>query len=154
MRHHLIPMVLGLVATTVMGCCNGVQMVRLDKDTCPLPNALSNAEKDKLIKFSLDVSGIAKGVTGGKLETELTDKTKETFPAADDVNRIFALTYAACVACRVNAQDVRFCGDTFNKVIVAMAPKKTEAGGEAAARLQAAAQYRDQLLFKSGIATQ
>ena len=48
---------------------------------------------------------------------ELKNKIERDYPAADDVNRIYALSFAACVACRLYPADVKGCAERFNKII-------------------------------------
>jgi hypothetical protein len=39
------------------------------------------------------------------------------YPDAADVNRIYALSYSACVACRLDPNDVKGCAQRFDEII-------------------------------------
>jgi len=139
--HKLLTAALAFIVL-VSSCCTATTF-RIDDKTCPLPPALSDTDKDQMVKFAGEVTGIAKGVAGVKLETELTNKVKETYPNAGDVNRIFALSYAACVACRLNPNSPSVCASSFQTVLANVAPKKAEAGKSS---LEDAARYEEKVL--------
>ncbi len=115
-----------VVCAVLIAACEPVTLVTLKDDTCPLPKSLANTDKDRLIKFSAEASGVAATIDAAKLGTELSSKVKENYPAADDVNRIYALTYAACVSCRVNPVDVQACSAGFRQAIAATTGNRVE----------------------------
>lgn len=85
--------------------------------SCPLPENLPKEDIDKIKKFGGEVTGIVKFIGAVKFDTELKSKIKRDYPAADDVNRIYALTFAACIGCRLHPEDIKGCAKRFDKII-------------------------------------
>lgn len=77
-------------------------------------------------KFSGDVSGIITSVAGASASGEIQGALEKYYPAAHDVNRIYALSYAACVACRLDPTDVKGCAQRFDQIIDANHAKREE----------------------------
>ncbi len=121
---------------------NGIQQVLVENGACPLPPALQQKEVDRVVKFGTNVSGIAKYVAGVEIETEIDSNINELFPAADDVNRIYALTFAACVSCRVAPEKISECATRFDNLIA----KYTAQTSESSVSLSRAEEYQTKVL--------
>jgi hypothetical protein len=111
--------VLVVVAMMTLGMsdCTRHDRVRIDPDTCPLPANLANEDQHKVAKFAGEVTGITKNIGSARVDTSLDNAIKTNYPGADDVNKIYALGYTACVACRVNPGNVNDCADNWRKII-------------------------------------
>lgn len=90
-------------------------------------------------QFSASVSGIITSVAGGSASGEIQGALEKYYPAAHDVNRIYALSYAACVACRLDPTNVKGCADGFHAIINANHAKREES-------VRTAETYRQQVL--------
>lgn len=109
--------------------------------TCPLPPALSKTDSENVKKFGAEVTGIVKAVAGVKGEADIEDKVKRDFPGASEVNKIAALSFAACMACRLQPGEVKACGELF-KTIIDKTPR-TEARRSSAKQVE---EYSDRVL--------
>ena len=123
-----------------IGCAKTIEIA---PGTCPLPPSLSKEDSDKVTKFGLEVSGVAKGIAGGKLDAEVGSKLKQEFPGAADVNRIYALTYAACVSCRVSPGSVKDCAIGFTKILDKYTSKQAESTASSRANQYQADIFKD-----------
>lgn len=65
-------------------------------------------------------------MVGAKLDADLQSALKRNYPDAEDVNRIYAMSYAACVSCRVDPNDVKGCAQRFDDIIDNFTPKETD----------------------------
>jgi hypothetical protein len=122
--------------------CGGGTTVKIEPETCYIPDSIRNEDRDKIIDFTLSLSTALKGAPD--VNAKIGDKTKITYPDAADINRIYALSYAACVACRVNPGNVQLCASAFDTVI-----KQTKAKESGRASLAEALQYKQKLLDDS-----
>jgi hypothetical protein len=107
--------------------CGGVDEVRIRGQSCPLPSNVADEDRHNMKKFSGDVSGIIKSVAGVSASGEIQGALEKYYPAAHDVNRIYALSYAACVSCRLDPNDVNGCAQRFDDIINANHAKREEA---------------------------
>lgn len=119
-------------------------LITLEDATCPLPQAISNVDRDKVKDFGLKISDAFKKIINLDFKTTITDQTNIDFPDAKNVNRIYALTYAGCVACRVNKGNVSACANIFDEIISKF-PSSKESGG-ANEVLNEAINYRNAVL--------
>lgn len=115
------------------GCGGSVTEVPIKGETCPLPTSLADEDRETMKKFSGDVSGIIKAVAGVSAAGEIQGKLEKYYPAAHDVNRVYALSYAACVSCRLDPTDVKGCAQRFNDIIAANNAKRDESARTAEA---------------------
>ena len=106
--------------------CGGTDEVQIKGDSCPLPSSVADEDRNTMKKFSGDVSGIIKAVAGVSASGEIQGALEKYYPAAHDVNRVYALSYAACVACRLDPTDVKGCAQRFNEIINANNAKRDE----------------------------
>ncbi len=119
--------------------CGGTDEVQIKGESCPLPSSVADEDRNTMKKFSGDVSGIIKAVAGVSASGEIQGALEKYYPAAHDVNRIYALSYAACVACRLDPTDVKGCAQRFNEIINANNAKRDESARTSEA-------YRKQVL--------
>ncbi|HEX2055319.1 MAG TPA: hypothetical protein VHF07_02425 [Nitrospiraceae bacterium] len=98
-------------------CTSRVDTVTIKPETCPLPQSLSTEDQNKVKNFGADVSGLVSSLTGVKLQADVESKLEREYPDAADVNRIYALSYSACVACRLDPNDVKSCAQRFDEII-------------------------------------
>ena len=119
--------------------CGGTDEVQIKGDSCPLPSSVADEDRNTMKKFSGDVSGIIKAVAGVSASGEIQGALEKYYPAAHDVNRVYALSYAACVACRLDPTDVKGCAQRFNEIINANNAKRDESARTSEA-------YRKQVL--------
>lgn len=94
-----------------------IVQVAIYPNTCPMPVALSRGEQQKLSKFGAELAELLHVLGGVSFEATIQDALKKEYPAADMVNQIYALTYAACVSCRVNPGNVIHCANGFKKIL-------------------------------------
>ena len=120
-RHFSFSLVLAMLSmvTLLAGCQQQprVDSVVIKPNTCPLPQDLSTVDQNKVKKFGAEISGLMASLAGAKLDANLQGALKKNYPDAGDVNRIYALSYAACVSCRVDPNDVKGCAHEFDKII-------------------------------------
>jgi hypothetical protein len=119
--------------------CGSSDEVLIKPESCPLPTSVADEDRNTIKKFSADVSGIIKAVAGVSAAGDIQGALEKYYPAAHDVNRIYALSYAACVACRLDPSDVKGCAQRFNEIITANHAKRDESAHTAEA-------YHQQLL--------
>jgi hypothetical protein len=106
--------------------CGGIDEVQIKGDSCPLPSSVADEDKNTMKQFSASVSGIVTSVAGGSASGEIQGALEKYYPAAHDVNRIYALSYAACVACRLDPTDVKGCAQRFSDIVNANHAKRDE----------------------------
>ncbi len=106
--------------------CGGVNEVQIKGESCPLPSSVADEDRNTMKKFSGDVSGIITSVAGVSASGEIQGALEKYYPASHDVNRIYALSYAACVACRLDPADVKGCAQRFDQIIDANHAKREE----------------------------
>ncbi len=126
----------------VQGCGSSDEM-QVKGDLCPLPPSVADEDRNTMKKFSGDVTGIVKAVAGVSASGEIQGALEKYYPSAHDVNRIYALSYAACVACRLDPSDVKGCSQRFDQIIDANHAKREETARTADA-------YRKQVLGPMG----
>ncbi len=119
--------------------CGSSDEVQIKGEYCPLPPSVADEDRNNIKKFSADVSGIIKSVAGINAAGDIQGALEKYYPAAHDVNRVYALSYAACVSCRLDPTDVKGCAQRFNEIIAANNAKREESGKTAEA-------YRKQVL--------
>ena len=112
----------GFVVLNALMLTMGCQQPRVDTvvikpENCPLPEELSTVDQHKVKKFGAEISGLMTSLAGGKIDADVQGALKQTYPDAGDVNRIYALSYAACVSCRLDPNDVKACAHQFDKII-------------------------------------
>ena len=120
----------GLLMLT-QACASRVDTVTIKPETCPLPESLSSDDQTKVKKFGAEISGLMATLTGGKLQADVESKLDREYPDAADVNRIYALSYSACVACRLDPNDVKGCAQRFDEIIEAHPQSAVSAPGSA-----------------------
>ena len=98
-------------------CTSQVDTVTIKPETCPLPQSLSSEDQTKVKNFGAEISGLMSTLTGGKLQADVESKLDREYPDAADVNWIYALSYSACVACRLDPTDVKGCAQRFDEII-------------------------------------
>lgn len=103
-----------------------VDNVVIQPKTCPLPKELSSVDQDKVRKFGAEISGLMTSLAGGKMDADVQSALKRSYPDAGDVNRIYALSYAACVSCRLDPNDVKGCANQFDRIIDSFTTKKVD----------------------------
>ena len=122
-RDRRYPLMMSLamlsILTMPLGCQQQprVDTVVIKPHTCPLPQDLSTIDQNKVKKFGAEISGLMSSLAGAKLDADLQGALKKNYPDAGDVNRIYALSYAACVSCRVDPTDVKGCAHQFDQII-------------------------------------
>ena len=127
-RDRRYPVMIGLAMLGILTLTLGCQQPRVDSviikpNTCPLPQDLSTVDQNKVKKFGAEISGLMASLAGAKLDADLQGALKKNYPDAGDVNRIYALSYAACVSCRVDPTDVKGCAHQFDKIIDSFTPQ-------------------------------
>lgn len=128
---------------TLTNGCGGVDEVQIKGQSCPLPSTVADEDRNNMKKFSGDVHGIISSVAGISAAGEIQGALEKYYPAAHDVNRIYALSYAACEACRLDPKDVKGCAQRFDEIIEANHAKRQEAARTADA-------YRKQVVGPLG----
>ncbi|MFM8550914.1 MAG: hypothetical protein ACKOCD_01140 [Nitrospiraceae bacterium] len=113
--------------------CGGTDEVQIKAGSCPLPSSVADEDRNTMKKFSGDVSGIITSVAGVSASGEIQGALEKYYPAAHDVNRVYALSYAACVSCRLDPNDVKGCAQRFNDIINANNAKRDESARTAEA---------------------
>jgi hypothetical protein len=139
MRHKAPAVVSIMGLLLLMQGCGGTDEVQIKGDSCPLPSSVADEDRNTMKKFSGDVSGIIKAVAGVSASGEIQGALEKYYPAAHDVNRVYALSYAACVSCRLDPTDVKGCAQRFNEIINANNAKRDESARTSEA-------YRKQVL--------
>lgn len=134
----MILLALACLLTLTPGCGSSDE-VQIKEQYCPLPPSVADEDRNNIKKFSGEVSGIIKAVAGVSAAGEIQGALEKYYPAAHDVNRIYALSYAACVACRLDPTDVKGCAQRFDQIIDANHAKREESARTADA-------YRKQVL--------
>ncbi|WNM59659.1 hypothetical protein [Candidatus Nitrospira allomarina] len=130
-RDRRVPLMMGLamvsMLTLILGCQqqHRVDSVVIKPNTCPLPEDLSTDDQHKVKKFGAEISGLMTSLAGGKLDADVQSALKRNYPDAGDVNRIYAMSYAACVSCRVDPNDVKGCAQRFDDIIDKFTPQET-----------------------------
>ncbi len=134
-RNRRYPVMMGLamagMLTVFFGCQQQqprVDTIVIKPNTCPLPEDLSTEDQHRVKKFGAEISGLMSSLAGGKLDADLQSALKENYPDAGDVNRIYALSYAACVSCRVDPNDVKGCAQRFDDILDNFTAKETVSG--------------------------
>ncbi|MDE3242598.1 MAG: hypothetical protein KGO52_07755 [Nitrospirota bacterium] len=117
----------------LMQGCGGTDEVQVKGESCPLPSSVADEDRNTMKKFSASVSGIITSVAGGSASGEIQGALEKYYPAAHDVNRIYALSYAACVACRLDPTDVKGCAQRFSDIVNANHAKREESARTAEA---------------------
>ena len=134
----------GLVAVTLVALTLGCQQQRVENaslkpNSCPLPEELPSEDLNKVQKFGAEIKGLMSSLAGGELNAEIQKTLKRTYPDAGDVNRIYALSYAACISCRLDPKDTKGCAQRFDTIIDGYTPKNLDPNHPAKA-------YRSKLL--------
>lgn len=138
-RHKTAALVAIVSLLLVTQGCGSSDEVQIKGESCPLPPSVADEDRNTIKKFSGDVTGIIKAVAGVSASGDIQGALEKYYPAAHDVNRIYALSYAACVACRLDPNDVRGCATRFNEIITANHAKREES-------VRTAEAYHKQLL--------
>ena len=133
-----LPFIVGFLILSV-GCHQSVDSVVIKPGTCPLPESLAAENQNKIKKFGLEISGLMASLAGGKFDADVRSKLQREYPDAGDVNRIYALSYAACVSCRLDPNDVKGCAQRFDDIIEKYTAEGIETG-------HPAKKYRSKLL--------
>ncbi|TAJ26066.1 MAG: hypothetical protein EPO64_06985 [Nitrospirae bacterium] len=126
MRHKATALVSIMGLLLLMQGCGSSDEIQVKAGSCPLPPNVADEDRNTMKKFSGDVSGIITSVAGVSASGEIQGALEKYYPAAHDVNRIYALSYAACVACRLDPNDVKGCAQRFNEIIAANHAKREE----------------------------
>lgn len=126
MRRQAAALVSAVGLLLLLQGCGGRDEVQIKGESCPLPPYVADEDRNTMKKFSGDVSGIIKAVAGVSAAGEIQGALEKYYPAAHDVNRVYALSYAACVACRLDPTDVNGCAQRFNAIIAANIAKREE----------------------------
>lgn len=101
----------------MQACASPADTVTIKPETCPLPRSLSSEDQTKMRNFGAEISGLMSKLAGGKVQADVEGKLDREYPDAADVNRIYALSYSACVACRLDPNDVKGCAQRFDDII-------------------------------------
>ena len=110
-----------------LGCqTQTVPTAEVTSNTCPLPKELSSEDLNKVEKFGAEIKGLMSSLAGGSLDAEVQKALKRSYPDAGDVNRIYALSYAACVSCRLDPTDTKGCAQRFDTIIDGFTPTEME----------------------------
>jgi hypothetical protein len=139
MRHKTAALVSIMGLLLLLQGCGSSDEVQIKGEYCPLPPSVADEDRNNIKKFSADVSGIIKSVAGINAAGDIQGALERYYPAAHDVNRVYALSYAACVACRLDPTDVKGCAQRFDQIIAANNAKREETSRTADA-------YRKQVL--------
>ncbi|MEW6544589.1 MAG: hypothetical protein AB1411_13395 [Nitrospirota bacterium] len=138
-RHMTAALVSIMGLLLLLQGCGSSDEVQIKGEYCPLPPSVADEDRNNIKKFSADVSGIIKSVAGINAAGDIQGALEKYYPAAHDVNRVYALSYAACVACRLDPTDVKGCAQRFDQIINANNAKREESARTADA-------YRKQVL--------
>lgn len=122
--------IIGLLVLT-QGCASQVDTVTIKPETCPLPQSLSTEDQNKVKNFAASISGLMSSLAGGNLQASVQSQLKRDYPDAADVNRIYALSYSACVSCRLDPTDVKGCAQRFDDIIETHPKSMTSTPGPA-----------------------
>ncbi|HET6674345.1 MAG TPA: hypothetical protein VFG71_03350 [Nitrospiraceae bacterium] len=101
----------------IQGCASRVDSVLIKPETCPLPQSLSTEDQNKVKNFAASISGLMSKLAGGNIQAGVQSQLERDYPDAADVNRIYALSYSACVSCRLDPNDVKGCAQRFDDII-------------------------------------
>ena|SRR3990167_1001427 len=96
----------------------------ISKDVCPsiaLGEEASNSRAD----FLLAASGLVRA-GDAELKSNLSRELNSRFAGAEQVNKIYAVSFAACVACRTSAASPDLCMSTFKELLSDITKTKTE----------------------------
>jgi len=138
-RHTCSSLLFVATSLLLLTGCSGVEEVSIKGELCPLPPNVADEDRNTMKKFSGDVSGIISSVAGASASGEIQGALEKYYPSAHDVNRVYALSYAACVSCRLDPKDVKGCAQRFNDIITANNAKREESARTSEA-------YRKQVL--------
>ncbi|WP_262966107.1 hypothetical protein [Methylobacter psychrophilus] len=90
--------------------CNGIS-VEPEKG-CYIPEQISEEDKNMAIDLSAEIKDTTQKIGSAGIKAVVTDKTKSKFVRSGDVNCIYAMTYAACLTCKLT-NDKKECADGF-----------------------------------------
>jgi hypothetical protein len=133
MRHQAAAPASIMVLFLLLQGCGSSDEIQIKGGYCPFPPNVADEDKNTMKQFSASVSGIITSVAGGSASGEIQGALEKYYPAAHDVNRIYALSYAACVACRLDPTDVKGCAQRFSEIIAANHAKREESARTAEA---------------------
>lgn len=139
MRHKAAALASVMGLLLLLSGCGSSDQIQIKAGYCPFPPNVADEDKNTMKQFSASVSGIITSVAGGSASGEIQGALEKYYPAAHDVNRIYALSYAACVACRLDPTNVKGCADGFHAIINANHAKREES-------VRTAETYRQQVL--------
>ncbi len=133
MRHKAPAPASIMVLFLLLQGCGSSDQIQIKEGYCPFPPNVADEDKNTMKQFSASVSGIVTSVAGGSASGEIQGALEKYYPAAHDVNRIYALSYAACVACRLDPTDVKGCAQRFSDIVNANHAKREESARTAEA---------------------
>ncbi|MBM4134218.1 MAG: hypothetical protein FJ245_10650 [Nitrospira sp.] len=133
MRHKAPAPASIMVLFLLLQGCGSSDQIQIKAGYCPFPPNVADEDKNTMKQFSASVSGIVTSVAGGSASGEIQGALEKYYPAAHDVNRIYALSYAACVACRLDPTDVKGCAQRFSDIVNANHAKRDESARTAEA---------------------
>ncbi len=133
MRHKAPAPASIMVLFLLLQGCGSSDQIQIKEGYCPFPPNVADEDKNTMKQFSASVSGIVTSVAGGSASGEIQGALEKYYPAAHDVNRVYALSYAACVACRLDPTDVKGCAQRFSDIVNANHAKREESARTAEA---------------------
>jgi hypothetical protein len=107
----------------ILGGCNSikdgntVEIISLKPNVCPIPTGLQNYEKTSAKELSTEIGGIVKYIGSVDFETKINETLKKKYNQDTQVQMIYALTYSACVSCRVSSASPTECMNAFRPII-------------------------------------
>jgi len=92
--------------------------VVINGGTCPIPPGLSSTDITKVKKFGGEATNILKQNSLIKAKADIEDNAHKQFAGSSEANKIYALSFAACMACRLQPGEVKACGNLFKDIVV------------------------------------
>lgn len=113
---------IGLLIFAIIGCVSTsddspFKEVSLNKNVCPMPTGISESEKKNTLSLNSEISQIVANIGKVNLETSISNSLKKRYEQDSQVQMIYALTYSACVSCRVSASNPQQCIAMFKPII-------------------------------------
>ena len=117
-----LSIIFSFLITSILGCnsfndSKTVEMVSLAAGACPFPTGLSDVDKSKSLDLSGEIGGIVKYIGSADFESKINETLKEKYTQDTHIQMIYALTYSACVSCRVSEAKPTECMAAFKPII-------------------------------------
>jgi hypothetical protein len=114
--------VLSLVVFAIVGCVgasddSSVREVSLRGDICPMATGIAESERQNTLSLNAEIGQIVAKIGNVNLETSISNSLTKRYDQNSQVQMIYALTYSACVSCRVSAANPQQCMAMFKPII-------------------------------------